>query len=184
MSNLSDNNTSDSYDNALVGIMGDTDNTRIGNVLDRLKVTSNLWTKKLQWVDLNATSGGVARDTQIGTTFTDIFSYTGSGYFVGFNLCLEDKANWYIRIVVDGSDVLMGSTGIYTADMVSKIIYGWEPGDTADTMNLGLDVKDETIKLQVPLHAIRYDTSIAIKVKHSTTLKKFRAGIALLEKST
>lgn len=42
MSGINDSNNTDNFDNSLVGIMGGTDNTRIGNEQDRLKVNSQV----------------------------------------------------------------------------------------------------------------------------------------------
>lgn len=194
MSSLNDSNTTDSYDQVQTVIRGGTDNTKIGNEADKLKTTASVtfptgqviaWNKKLRYLDMNASNGGVARDTQISTSFTNIFSYTGSGYFVGFNLCLEDKANWYMRLIVDGEDILLGNTGISTNNLMTKTIYGWEPGDNFDGPNIGFDVNDETIVYQSPIgYPIRYDSSISLQVKHATTAKKFRAGLICLSKET
>jgi hypothetical protein len=196
MSGINDSNTTDSYDQSQIVIMGGTDNTKIGNVGDRLKVDALsvvtfptgqvlAWSKKLRYVDMNASNGGVARDTLISTTFTSIFSYTGSGYFVGFNLCLEDKTNWYIRLIVDGEDIFIGSTGIFTGDLTGKNIYGWETGDAFDGPNIGWDANDETILYQSPIgYPIRFDTSITLQVKHQSASKKFRAGLLCLSKET
>lgn len=192
MASLNDTNLTDSYDQAINILAGATDNTKIGNVGDSLKTTATVtfptgqviaWNKYLTYYDMDASNGGVARDASIGTTFTNVFSYTGKGFLIGFRLSLEDKSKWFIRLTVDSIDVFMGSTGISTEDMSSKNIYGWEWGDNFDESTIGLDCNDETICFQSPLaYPIYFTTSCVLQVKHATSNKKFRAGILALQR--
>lgn len=191
MSGIFDSNRTDSLDNQYAKLVGATDNTEIGNVGDALKTNTLVnfptgqviaWNKFIKWFDMNATYGGVARDTVIGTTFTNIFSFTGSGYLVGFNLTLEDKLKWYFSLVIDGENVF-DTNGISTDDLGSKVIYGWEPADINDQQNTGFFFRDETIRFESPLHAIRFETSIVIKIKHFVGGKKFRAGLICLQRN-
>lgn len=194
MSSLNEANATDDYDQSLIVIKGGTDNTSIGNVGDALKTTATVtfptgqviaWSKKLRYLDMNASNGGVARDTNITNVFTNIFSYTGSGYFSGYNLCLEDKAKWYVRLIVDGEDIYISSAGIYTGDIMAKLVYGWEPGDQFDGPNIGFDVNDETLSFQSPIgYPIYYQTSISLQVRHEVGGKKFRAGLICLSKES
>lgn len=192
MSGIYDGNATDSNDNALIGVMGGTDNTRIGNVGDKLKVDASItypngrvasWNKYLRYYDMNAANGGVARGSSITTTFTNIFNYSGAGFFIGMRLSLEDKNNWFLRIIVDGEDILIGNSGIDISDMSTKALYGWEWADTADESSLGLDCNDETICVQSPLSfPIYFATSLVIQIKHRSGAKKFRAGLIALQR--
>lgn len=192
MTGINDSNSTDTYDNSLVGIMGGTDNTRIGNVNDRLKVDSQVtftsgqvvsWSKYLKYYDMNASSGGVARETLIATTFTNLFSYTGSGLFIGFRLTMEDKNNFLIRLIIDGEDVFIGSTGIDLTDVSGKNLYGWEWADVADDASIGMDANDETFSFTSPLsYPIGFSSSAVIQAKHRSGSKKFRAGLVALQR--
>lgn len=188
MSGITDTNLTDSYDQSQMVLMGGTDNTKIGNVGDRLKVDGlfSLNPANIQsldyharWDDLNASNGGVARDTQISTTYTNVYSYTNKGYLFGFVLSFEDKANWQLQLLIDGYQLFCASlNGIYTGDLMAKNIYGWEPGDIGDSSWIGWDVKDDTIKFRAPEGlAIRFETSLVIKARHISGTKKFRAGL-------
>jgi hypothetical protein len=191
MSGISDSNATDSFDQSLVVIKGGTDNTSIGNIGDRLKIDSLVnfptgqvisWNKYIRWFDMNASYGGVARDTSIPITFTNLFSYSGSGYFIGFNLTLEDKLKWFFSLVIDGENIF-DTNGISTDDLGGKNLYGWEPTDISDSQNTGFFFRDETIRFESPLHAIRFESSIVIKARHIVGSKKFRAGLVCLQRN-
>lgn len=72
MSGLADSNTTDSYDNTLCGIMGGTDNSRIGNVGDALKVST---TGTVSLGGLNIDAFGRIRSSEPYTTFEFTFPF-------------------------------------------------------------------------------------------------------------
>lgn len=97
MSGLNDSNTTDEHDNSLVGIMGGTDNTRIGNIGDRLKVISESNSNTLT----NFRSLYYSSNFALITSYQTIFSKSGAGLFLGFRL--EASAEPYaVRLTVDG----------------------------------------------------------------------------------
>ena len=176
----------------LVGLVGGTDQTTIGNVGDRLKVDAAIsfaggssfphFNSPFQYDDMNASNGGVARDTQIGTTFTNIYSYTGSGYLLGFSVTNEDKKEWYIQLNIDGTDLFIGSTGLYTKDLDDHNKYGFDFDDDDNIFPvLGFSLKHDTVFFH-PQHPIRFATSITIKQHHTSSNKKFRAGLVQIIK--
>lgn len=72
MSSLNDSNTTDNYDNTLCGIMGGTDNTRIGNVGDALKVSTS---GTVSLGGLNIDAFGRLRTSEPHTTFEFTFPF-------------------------------------------------------------------------------------------------------------
>lgn len=125
--------------------------------------------------DMNATTGGVARDTFISSSFVDIYSYTGSGSFYGFNATFETPDQWFLRLVVDGNDVLMGSTGISTAELEDVALYNIKKGEGPTRPPvLGIARDANSFIFQLP-NPITFTTSISVKAK-SVASKRFRAG--------
>jgi len=182
-------------------VRGASDDTLIGNVGDSLKVTHTdtpgggsggppAYSKKLRYRDMNAGTGGVARDTAIGSTFTDIFSRSGSGLVIGFLATLEKLGGpdeWFIRLVIDSEDIF-GASGISTEDMRKKMIYGYFKGASAhdDHGFMGLNIEDkDTFRWNGPLdYPITYLTSFVVKVKIASGTGKFLAGLASLTEET
>lgn len=134
----------------------------------------------LVYVEMNALTGGVARDTNIGTTYTNIYSYSGAGLFFGFNVGLETPDTWWFRLVIDGNEVFMGTTGIYTADMESANLYGIDKaGGNTRPYVLGFSRETNQIRWNGPNgYPVSFASSIVIKAKNDTS-KKFRAGFAV-----
>ena len=176
----------------IVGAGSDgSESTPIGNVGDRLKVDANISLSPgsgntIRYEDMNASTGGVARETSITVAagWTPIYSYTGSGKFHGFNLMLESPdSDWYIRIVLDSTiDVLMGSTGIFTTDMFGNTLYDLSPGGAfGGSSNIGITITDHNaIQLVPPANLfITFSSLLEIKVKRVNTAKKFRAGFVI-----
>lgn len=179
-----------------VGIRGNTDNTQIGNVGDRLKVQATVtgnssassYSNKLRYEDMNATTGGVARDTAISVgPAVKVYEYSGSGLFLGFLISLENYENdgYRIRLVVDTTNEILGPTGISTLTITNKDLYMWEKKAYADQVTpfiLGIHPAEKGIRFQTPL-PIAYSSKIEIYVeKISGGSKKFQAGLAVLTK--
>jgi len=173
-------------------IVGATTGTLIGNSSDSLKVTANItntaptgYSKKLVYVDMNASSGGVARGTSItSATWVDVFSYSGSGVLTNFNLNIETKTLWLVRLLVDGEEIF-GSAGLSTDEMISDTLYDMDEISQTN-LNLFTGLHD-TITWGGPLGIpINYSTSVVLKVKRSAGApnKKFQAGLIVLTKDT
>lgn len=171
-----------------VFINGGTDTTQIGNIGDRLKVTSGaggvgglaVFSKKLRYEDMNASRGGIARSTAVGTTFTNLYSYTGSGIFGGFRVNVQTLSDWFFRIVIDSTDdILEGTAGLSMADFTDNAIYGF--GDL-DPVWGGLQRSGNIFVLQPPTF-IKFDSKVEIKAKTAGS-KNFLAGIAMIQKDS
>lgn len=144
---------------------------------------------KIRYEDMNATTGGVARETLVGGTFTQIYSHTGSGLLLGTVVNLENKDKWYVRIVVDGEEIF-GASGIFTGDLVSNDAYDLDDGGSplsASEGRLGISMEEHdrfvwTATLNFP---IRYTSSLKIYIRRSdASSKKFKAGLVILTKET
>lgn len=167
----------------------------IGNTGDRLKVDTILSggidiTNKIRYDDMNASTGGVARETAITNSWTTVYSYTGVGKLIGFQLMLESvPTDWYIQVILDSSvEVFMGSTGIFTTDMFTTNIYDISPGGAFTGNVLGFTLTDHDGIVWVPPVSsgiIPFASKVEIKVKRAVAgTKKFRAGFVTLIKES
>lgn len=192
MTPFMDSNATDSYDQEQIVIRGGTDNTKIGNDGDKLKVAVGslptaavqAWPNTLVYADMNVANGGVARGTSISTSWVDVFAYTGAGYIAGFIVNVETFTLWKFRLVVDGNDVLDTSAGITSDDLAGDTAYDVDDVTDANQAGLGLSkgAHDRFVfaaPLEIP---IRYNTSVAVKVARVSGSKKFQAGIMVLSK--
>lgn len=143
------------------------------------------WDYHFRYLDMNAGNGGVARGTSItNAAWVDVFSYTGSGYLASFLLNIETFAGWRVRVVVDGTEVLLGSNGILTDDVSSDSVYDLDDTTDQNGSNLGISKGSHdrlifTPALRVP---IKFNSSISIKLKRDDLLgsKKFQAGLVAI----
>lgn len=203
MGDLQDSNKTTSRDESLIVIAdGETGSgVQVGvTSSNRLKVdsqfsagTSQSWTKKLRYDDMNATTGGVARGTSItaASGWTQVYSYTGAGYFIGCLVNLETKDNWAIRIVIDGDEIFGTGTGagILSEDITNDAIYDADPSGKSipePDQNLGFfwGAHDRFLFSAPLLIPIKYDSSVKVYVSRlaGAAPKKFRAGYATLTK--
>lgn len=183
-------------------LLGGTDQTKIGNVGDRLKVDATVsvtsagipsWSKKLRYIDMNATTGGVARGTSItvASGWVDVFNYTGSGSLVSLVLNLEGTSDWRVRVQVDGED-LFGSTGILTNDLTSDTLYDLDGSGKSAEEGLGFSHgvfigSHNTFHWRGPMeNPVAYASSVVVEVARNTgaAAKNFRAGLIVLTKET
>lgn len=133
------------------------------------------WPSNLVYEDMNVSTGGVARNTNIGNTFTDVYNQTGSGLLLGFVLTLDSAFDeWEIRLIVDSNTVF----DINTKDLENDNVYGYEKSHNGDPIVLGFSTKDKTIRWQSPLNTpMSYDTDIVLEVRYiKGGSKKFKAG--------
>jgi|GEM_PF-2319100 len=142
--------------------------------------------KRLIYLDMNATNGGVARGTNIQTSFVKLFEYLGSGYLLGFFLMLESMStNWFIKMENDGASIFMGSTGILTNDLWDSAIYDYKVvGADSMTPHLGFSITETNgLRWESPHGSfMKFDSSIKIYARKSTSNGNFRAGlVSILE---
>lgn len=177
-----------------VRINGATNGTPIGNVGDRLKVDMQLssqtstvpsWSKKLRYVDMNASNGGIARATSIATSanWTTVFSYSGSGFLAGFLVNVETFTGWEFRLVVDGDTILSMSDGDFSGDAV----YDFDDITDVNQAILGLSKgSHDRFLFHPPMNSpIYYSTSVQVQIRRPTAgAKKFQAGLMILSKET
>lgn len=191
----------DSNGNLNTAIYGGTDNTKVGNVTDRLKVDASIssisggltltTSKKLRYDDMNVSNGGVARGTTIisGAAATTVYSYTGSGAFTGFLINLESSSsasdNWKINLIVDGEEIF-NSTGMNSQDLISTSVYDFNSAGSREPAVLGIEMVDSVVTFSVsPNFPMAYASSVVIKIQKTVGgNKKFNAGLAMLTKET
>jgi hypothetical protein len=83
----------------LLRLLGATDGTAIGNVGDRLKVSTNSSAK----FRVNFASPALA---VTGSSYTSIYSYTGSGTFYG-TVIDSNQDGFQLRVLIDGTEVVV-----------------------------------------------------------------------------
>lgn len=97
----------------IVGLRGATTNTAIGNVGDRLKVDATLssvssglvasYNSKVR-ADVLTTTVAITS----AVTYTTIYTYTGTGFLIGFNNEFNG-VNVILKLVVDGETIFDGT---------------------------------------------------------------------------
>lgn len=170
-------------------IMGATDATKIGNTGDRLKVESAFSTSistipgisKLYYDDMNASNGGVARDTQITTAYTTIYNKSGLGLIFGFSVSFEGNIlgsdEFILKFTVDSLVV----AEISTSDIGTNALYNL--GTAQDAIILGWQTVNNNVMFKAPAGGVRYNTSVKIEIKKASgSNKRFRAGLIGLTK--
>lgn len=180
----------------LIKILGGTDGTVIGNSGDRLKVDTlttssgfaNTWSSKLRYEDMNAGTGGVARNTGINTDWVQVYSYTGgAGFLGGMILNIETKDKWYIRLQIDGEE-LFGASGIFSEDLHNDAVYDVDDsGKTLNEMEIELGLMfgshDRFIWTPPNTQVLRFASSVKVYVKRTVAdAKRFRAGLMIIQK--
>lgn len=133
----------------------------------------------LRWEDMNVSRGGIARGTTIGSSFVTVYNVSGSGLFFGFRMNLDDiddspSEDWFIRLIMDGFDVLEGPTGISVRDIVDDNIYDFDD-DQDVPFELGIKTYDENLTFHTPA-PVAYASSIEIQVRCPTS-DQWRAGL-------
>ena len=168
-----------------------------GEGTKRLAVNANLkapvessidyWGSNMCYEDMNVSTGGIARRTTVGSTWTRVYRYLGSGQLIGFLVTLDDADSWAIRLVVDGNEIFCGANGILTEDLAETNLYGFQFSTSANASRLhflGLDLGDKTIRWEGPMdYPMKYSSSVEIYIKRDSSLsKKFLAGLVNLIK--
>lgn len=139
---------------------------------------------KLRFDDMNASNGGVARDTVIsGLTWTQVYYYSGSGLFMGFLITIDSLSDWLIRLQVDSTNEILGAGGIAMSDITSTSLYGY--GDNQE-QKLGIFRSGNTFHYNSVLDfPIRYTTNVKILATPIAGKNKpFKAGLVSITKET
>jgi hypothetical protein len=142
--------------------------------------------KYLRWDDMNASTGGVAREATISTAWTAVYLYSGTGFAHGFVLNLEDESKWDLRVVVDSQE-LFSASGISTADLKDDNIYDLDNPDVDDTSPIGIFLGDHgKIVWSGPGNRpVRFDSAFTIYVRRNDGgTKKFKAGLVSITKES
>jgi hypothetical protein len=196
----------DGNDTYVLGDDGSADGVKITSTADgskkRLDVAASItsitaspsaYSSKLRYLDMNASNGGVARETVItNATWVDIFSYSGSGLVIGFGANLETGADWQIRLLIDGEEIFNDATnGILLNDISSDSAYDWDSSgkstvELADNIGLYLGSHDRLVWSSPLKSPTRYTASVVVKVKRvaAAGTKKFKAGLMVLTKDS
>lgn len=173
-----------------VKIKGATDNTLIGNDGDKLKTTAEVTFPASQFpainsnfrvIDMNASNGGVARGTTITTSWTTVYSYSGTGHLFGFSINFSSGSGFKIRIAIDNIEILNDSTGISTTDTNTLALYDLNDVDN-DEFVCSMFCWDNVFAFRSPL-PIEYSTSVVIRVARETGTGTFRAGLINITKN-
>ncbi len=172
-----------------VKVKGGTDGEIIGNVGDRLKVTGDgefnsrppTFQGNIYHEDMGPSTGGVSRGTAVGSTWVTVYSYSGDGIFYGFFLTMENNSNVFYRLTVDGVDLLNGSTGLSSNDMKSSTLYHLK-GVNSYRFN-GLHFNGDTFYCDYgQVAGIKFNSSVAVRVRRSINNTDFYAGLATIVK--
>jgi hypothetical protein len=178
MGGIIDSNATDEFDNTLVGVMG-VDNTRIGNIGDRLKITNSASPFSAQnsfFLDLNASVGGLNREANVPSTFTDLYNYAGIGTFLGFLVTLENAKDFWVRVVVD--DIyfpFFGSNGLSLNDVDNNALYDISglSGQGSDAFSMSYNQNTFCWTCSC---GIGFSSRIQLQTRRGGSVRKFRAG--------
>jgi len=184
---------------SLIKIRGNTDDTLIGNVVDRLKVDAQItstsasgvaaFSAKLRYNDMNASTGGVARGTTIiaDNNWIKLYEYIGSGLFTGISLGIATaNSKWNIRLVLDSTEEIFGSNGLLTDDVDN--FYGLAVG-TQNVITTGLNIGTNAsffFASSPTYHPTRFTSKIQLFVRREvgTGNKLFNAGLIVHTKDS
>ncbi len=134
---------------------------------------------------MNASNGGVARDTSITSTvtYTQLYSYTGSGNLFGFTVSFEGNLlgadPFNVKLEIDGVTAIE----VNTLDVGTATF--WNLGSSGDENTLGMSVANNTLKFSQRHGSLSYASSVKVYIKKATGgSKRFRGGMMYLTKDT
>ena len=172
-----------------VKLEGATDGTQIGNEGDCLKTevcnpddfpgdNGDDDADSLRYEDIGPSTGGVSRGTSVSSSgWTTLYNQSGSGKLIGFTLGLEDADDWFIRLLIDGTDIFNGTTGLYLDDFDDDDVYGYNEFPDA-VNNLGFAFQSDRIfRYSTPPGIGKYSSSIEIRAKTDGGSEDFRGGL-------
>lgn len=191
MAGFFDSNATDDFDNSRVVLQGGSDNTTIGNVGDRLKVDAQVTSSntafdasKNSFIDLNASVGGVARNTIIPATFTNVYSYTGSGVFYGFLVGTENLQDFFARVVVDGVYYpFFGTAGLSLGDVDSNALYNIREFSAQGNEPFDMAYRNNNFYWFCSC-GFGFNTSITLQLRSVGGNRRFRAGFVRVTKDS
>lgn len=167
-----------------VGMVGDCLKTHICNPDDIGDSDDDFsgfpcWSPTLRYEDMGPGTGGISRNTNIGSSWTTIYNVTGSGLFGGFLCTVEDPdEEWFIRLTIDGNEIFLGTTGLSFEDMKEDDRYGFDFDNSNDEatqrMCLGLSTFHDTLCFD---QFIKYTSSIIIRLRKTDGSERWRAGL-------
>ena len=141
-------------------------------------------------------TGGIARTTSVVAgspgAWVQLYSYTGTGTFMGFKVTLEDFAGtptnyWRVRLQVDGNEVFDGPVdGVSGYDMSNGNVYNWNTGTTPSPTWVGLNLIQNTLSFEsLPSFPLTFKTGVKIFASRTGTVNRlFRAGLVAIVKET
>lgn len=176
-----------------IKIKGGTDGTIIGNVGDRQKVDAVFSSPpntapsyigtKIRFDDMNASTGGVARDTTISSTvtYTRLYSYIGAGHLFAFTVSFEGNLlgadPFNIKLEIDGVTCFE----LNTLDIGTNTF--WNLSSHGDEATMGLSVAKNTFRFSQKNGSLYCTSSLKIYIKKAAGgSKRFRGGMVYLTK--
>jgi len=181
MAGIFDSNATNDFDITEISIKGLL-GVNAADVTDenRLKVDAIIppqsYVSDLKFEEMNASTGGISRNSILPSSFTNIYSYSGSGLFFGFHANFEDEDKTWVSVSVDGEQILLGVNGIKLGDLKDNNILDIQDiGTYTDFCGLAMHHKSLRICFKVPM---RFESSVVIQARHEDGNKRFRAGIA------
>lgn len=160
-----------------VQLLGADGTTLIGNTGDRLKVDaagsvvsylSSTFKVEPRFTPITITSGG---------GYTTVYTYSGTGYLIGFNLEFNN-ADCIVKVVVDGG-TLMDSNSIATLNtllVTTNSTDRRQSGSGLITSGAALD-----FSFRIP---IKFSTSLTISAATGATSRTFLQGMVYIVKDT
>lgn len=129
-----------------------------------------------KYLDMNPTTGGVNRGTNIGSSWRTLFNLSGAGLLFGFLVTVQSGFNnWFIRLIVDGNE-LFTTTGLPLEDVEDSDKYGWEK-DKEDALNfLGINIIEDTFRWE-DRYPTSFSQSVQILARRTGGSKDFKAGL-------
>ena len=138
-----------------------------------------------QWIDMNDTTGGVARGTSIPQgTKQKLYSYTGSGLIFGWSVTLASlSSGWAVHMEIDGNSNF-GPNGLLTDELKSVSLYNFN--SSIPDFHMAITTDGDTFRFKGGLSTPqRYDSKIEIFAERvSNPAKDFDAGLIMIYKAT
>ena len=194
MGSMNDSNNTSERDNAFVELVGNNSPflkawIKLINSENRLLVDSNISdvtvdsgvpsvSSNYVAEDINASTGGVARSTNISiSAWIDVYSYSGSGKVYSWLLTLQNCASqWLIRFIVDGNEIF-GSSGMLSDDVFSSNVYDLTRTHSRGGI-AGITGHNNIFQFTgANDYPMKFDSSVVIKLKRVATEKAFVAGL-------
>lgn len=144
------------------------------------------WSTKLRYLNMDASNGGIAWGSAVGTTATTIFKYTGSGYIAGFLINTELFTDWIYSFLIDGIEIFP-TGGLLSNNITGDSLYDLDDVSPPNQDMIGISKGSHdrlvyTTPLAIP---IRFDSVVEIKLHRGVAgTKKFQSGLIIMSKET